>query len=284
MSYGLVTGHSMHTIRTIRTLCVNGFTLIELMVVVMIIAILASLLLPAIAMARSSANRTACSSNIRGLVQGVLVYADDNDSKLPRNGVRSEIATRNNWQNWVGFEMQPLLKTNLNTAAADQLLSMGVLSAKSIRCPGVTKRTPQRDTWFGGVRLGSANLLTDYVYWGLPDILAGDGGGPSPYSRAPWGRETSGSVSDDSLLDINLTDSRWRQSVRLYDGDPIAPPVWTDLCWRTPWYDDYNHGKGLAGSWCNTGHLDGHVSGHRIDVSRPWFWILAFGGSMSHYR
>jgi prepilin-type N-terminal cleavage/methylation domain-containing protein len=266
-----------------------GFTLIELLVVITIIAVLVSLLLPAIAMARSSALRVACAARLRGLAQGVIVYADDNHGRLPRNGVRQEVmGWRGDWQNWVGFEMQPLLNTNMNPAAADYLIGQGVISARSIRCPGVTKRTPQRDSWFGGLRLGSANLLADYVYWGLPDNLAGDGGGPAPFSRAPWGRNGVDSGADDPALKIDVTNSRWPQHCQLFDGDQSAPPIWTDLCWRTPWYDDYSHGRSLDTSWCNTAHLDGHVSGHRVDINRPWFWLLCtnWGGSppMYHYR
>lgn len=271
-----------------RRPCHSAFSLIELLVVIMIIAVLASLLLPAITLARSSAQRVACAARLRGLAQGVIVYADDHQGRMPRNGVRSEILSRGNWQNWVGYEMQPLLQTNLNRTAADYLIDQGVISEKSVRCPGVVKRTPQRDGWWGGNRLGSRNLLTDYVYWGLADNQAGDGTGPGPYSRAPWGRKTVDAAAEDGNLVIDVTNSRWPQHANLFDGDQASPPVWTDLCWRSPWYDDYSHGQSLAKSWCNTAHLDGHVSGHRIDIARPWFWLLAtnWGGSppIYHYR
>jgi len=52
----------------------TGFTLIELLVVIVIIAILISLMLPAINAARETANMTACTSNIRNLGIALLAY------------------------------------------------------------------------------------------------------------------------------------------------------------------------------------------------------------------
>lgn len=52
-----------------------AFTLVELLVVVGIIAVVISLLLPAIGLARRAANTVACASNIRNILQGMLLYS-----------------------------------------------------------------------------------------------------------------------------------------------------------------------------------------------------------------
>ena len=60
-----------------------GFTLIELLVVISIIAILISILLPALAKARELANRAVCMANIRGIIQSMVTYAQSNDGTFP---------------------------------------------------------------------------------------------------------------------------------------------------------------------------------------------------------
>ena len=61
-----------------------AFTLIELLVVVAIIAILASLLLPALGRSKLKATGAVCLSNQRQLITGFLIYAmDHNDTMVP---------------------------------------------------------------------------------------------------------------------------------------------------------------------------------------------------------
>ena len=61
----------------------GGFTLIELLVVVAIIALLISILLPALSEAKKRAQETMCASNIRQMGLGLRHYLDDNNGFYP---------------------------------------------------------------------------------------------------------------------------------------------------------------------------------------------------------
>jgi prepilin-type N-terminal cleavage/methylation domain-containing protein len=62
---------------------IRGFTLVELLVVVSIIALLISILLPSLKKAREQAKGTVCLSNLRALGQGIMLYATEYDGRLP---------------------------------------------------------------------------------------------------------------------------------------------------------------------------------------------------------
>jgi len=61
----------------------GGFTLIEMLVVIAIIALLVSLLMPAVESARRAAERTGCASNLRQLHLATQMWAQDHGGRLP---------------------------------------------------------------------------------------------------------------------------------------------------------------------------------------------------------
>lgn len=62
----------------------RGFTLIELLVVIAIIAMLLSILMPALTKAKEIAKVTVCKTNFRSISLALFMYSGDNDDKLAR--------------------------------------------------------------------------------------------------------------------------------------------------------------------------------------------------------
>ncbi len=69
-----------------RTFVERGFTLIELLVVIAIIAVLAGLLLPVLDRAKAKGKDVACINNLKQWALATVMYANDNDDRLPPEG------------------------------------------------------------------------------------------------------------------------------------------------------------------------------------------------------
>src|SRR5438045_7370022 len=62
---------------------VHAFTLIELLVVIAIIGMLMSILLPALGQARKTARQLKCSTNIRSIVQSLVLFGHNSQDSYP---------------------------------------------------------------------------------------------------------------------------------------------------------------------------------------------------------
>lgn len=118
----------------------RAFTLIELLVVISIIALLIAILLPVLSSARESAQRVQCISNVRGLGQATIMYAQENRDVM----MSQDFSTADHWSN----ELEPYLgslTSSFNSGTGEQADS-------SFLCPTASKFV---DT--GGNVFGTAN-------------------------------------------------------------------------------------------------------------------------------
>jgi prepilin-type N-terminal cleavage/methylation domain-containing protein len=140
----------------------GGFTLIELLVVISIIAILASLLMPAIGMVKASANASRCLSSQRQVVVGCIGYSTDNEGVLPAlHLTNSPIAKF--WSNLVLEDYLEAQKHDQNHTNFSGTVLQGCAQWKRGRVPNPNVK-PEWESAFG---------MSKYPFWkkGSPSDL-----------------------------------------------------------------------------------------------------------------
>jgi prepilin-type N-terminal cleavage/methylation domain-containing protein/prepilin-type processing-associated H-X9-DG protein len=136
------THRRLTSVNACRSGCVNtkssrrGFTLVELLVVIGIIAVLISVLLPALAKARDQAMKAKCMSNLRQVDMAFLMYVDANRGRFPfiaslhNNPAGSDLPE--DWIHWQAMTKNGGLDTS---PIAIYLTARGPALAALLRCP-----------------------------------------------------------------------------------------------------------------------------------------------------
>lgn len=165
-----------------------GFTLVELLIVMAIIAILATILFPVFASARDRARQAACSSNMKQIYLGYKMYAQDYDGKYALSAVMGGSSYRYVDDVYsLPTIMSGYIKSNDVWFCPSQKQSM-----KDAGMPGywwvindAQLKTP--DTFENGTSATNILLWENYAYK-LPSTLNVDGVNPTQWAAATEGR------------------------------------------------------------------------------------------------
>ena len=253
---------SRRTVRT-RDDRAAGFTLVELLVVIGIIAILTAILLPAMGAAREQAKRVVCANDIRVFGQSVTLYANQNKGKVPMH---------HGGANWLW---------DLAYDSRDWFVDVAKVPREMFYCPSYTHETEGQWDFCGVPGSNPDNFAIIGYYWL----------GKRPGYRAGPGTFTPNTLTNAAFRDP-LTD-KWIEKVT--DSTEKSKPsdlvlmsdivlsredrkTWDDKNFITI-YGGYHSGHGtthrkgdkpLGG---NVLFLDGHVVWRNFDEMKVRLWV-----------
>ena len=253
----------------------HAFTLIELLVVVAIIALLISILLPSLGVAREQAKRTTCAANLHGIQRAFILYAEENSNVMP---------IQNTWtwygwgHTWLGCNVWWCDKGSTSIGDCysgiypDQfaiLKDTEQLSTKSLICPS---RPAQVAPW------NTEGVYQElYISSGQPTVFYNNSYSyflpfykPNGGSKGPWWVEkVNPYIPTWGNNQTACTDNNGAQQIaNLQPEDLSNPPMIAD---QTAWFVGlggqslFNHGTSLSNCWTNVAYLDGHVETHQIN-------------------
>ena len=206
-----------------RAFTLRAFTLIELLVVIAIIALLISILIPALSRARALGKSTVCLTRLRTFGQGLVLYTNANGGAMPP--ARMPKVNDEQWRLRIvgGVKYRPTFLAMMASQVGLKPFDDPMRSKRDIDkfgqpgdrqnysneayvCPEVREWTDERNgaygynyQFLGNARLRDKNVVTSYKNWAIPIsrvrtpaecVAVGDSMGTAAtfnrWSRAPY--------------------------------------------------------------------------------------------------
>lgn len=210
-----------------------GFSLVELMVTVSIIALLVAILLPAVIQARGISRRAVCESNLRQWALAARMYADAHHGLLPYRGQGIQPTTRlDAMDDWINAlppfaESRPYIEL-VNAVAKPRAGDSGIWV-----CPEARSLDQLSSAELNPATAGSIDLTTFFAY-GMNMALS------APYNGRPDRIDKVGPLG-----------------TMVFMADALGP-----YCSVIPHKNDYTPVARHIGGAVNIAFLDGHVESY----------------------
>ncbi len=264
----------------------QGFTLIELLVVIAVIALLMSILMPALNAAREQSRKAVCAQNEKNTALGMIMYANDYNGRLPLNEVNRWLFDISYW-------------------TTDIVMATGAFDRHIFYCPSYKQRDRIIFWRYGeGLPAGTpeqyekpepAATATRKTYhrivgyfWLIDVVNNGRGGLPRSSGEAKlWAKSVvdASAIVDGRRIKVPLANVEFITDTTASPGPDRETTDFTQATGgvMTQWglYDRSNHVKGTKATGTNIAFLDGHIAWRpfaemehrwRLDNANPCFW------------
>lgn len=231
----------------------EGFTLVELLVVIAIIALLASLLSPALSKARQHAQTSACANNIRQIVAAAIQYESNNDGEMVMYGGMGSFSPKH-WYNALPAILgEKPFNMEWNSVGSQHPVSLWTCPAQYRKFPA--KRTYAQNSFLQKSKhpnyspLTRAAYLASEVFPGRMKVTAAsmpyflDGMKFPNYAFWSEGRHMSfGLPANQNDVDLWLPHNGGA-NIGFLDGHVsrvgVGEPLWSDFARRPAWSGGY---------------------------------------------
>jgi len=218
---------------------VSAFTLIELLVVIAIIAVLMGILMPSLNRAREQGKRISCMNNMKQLLLGWNMYAEENNEKIVFSITGRDYETNNSYGGstrkrqkcWVYYMGASALEEEQREGLRDGGLFPYIKDEKLFRCPT-------------GVR---GELIT----YSIPDAMNGHRGHMTMPDRHPIMMRTN--IDTPAMRTVFLDEGR------------LSGSSWTLWYDQPAWWDQVTKRHNVG---TNIGMADGHAEYFKFNDPR----------------